>query len=73
MTVPVLKWLYRVGVQATEPDSSGFSAEGGIRPGIHAGFGSWRLSFPSHAHGDVSRVHAAPAAVTGRDEPGEPG
>ena len=61
--------LLRVGVDAVEPDSSGFSAEGGSRPGVCAGFGGWRPPFLSY----VSRVHAAPAALAGSAEPGEPG
>jgi hypothetical protein len=73
MTVPILKRLLRVDVEAVEPDSSGFSAEGGIRPGVYAGFCRWQLPFLSYAHGDVSRIHAAPAMVTGREEPGKPG
>jgi hypothetical protein len=61
--------LFRVGDERVEPDSSGFSAEGGNRPGVYAEFGLYLPYAPSH----VSRVHAAPAAVTGREEPGEPG
>jgi hypothetical protein len=47
MTVSILKRLFRAGVEAVEPDSSGFSAEGGIRPGVYAGFGRWRRPFLS--------------------------
>jgi hypothetical protein len=61
------------GVGRIEPDSSGFPAEGGIRPGVYAGFGGRRLRFQSNARGHVSRVQAAPAAATGSKEPGEPG
>jgi hypothetical protein len=58
-TGPTLTRLFRAGIE--EPDSSGFSAEGGIRPGVHAGFGGQRFPILSYAHGLVSRVHAAPA------------